>query len=67
MDGGSNPRRAGDTINLHDAYQVHQWTEIFNISAVALHSAVMAVGTNRSDVKRYLRALKSSASAFDRS
>ena len=46
---------AGDTIDLHDHYQVRQWTEIFDISTIALHDAVHAVGPMRVDVKRYLR------------
>lgn len=57
MDAG-NPPRAGDTIDLDDAYQVRQWTEIFAISAEQLADAVRAVGTDRAAVKRYVRARK---------
>jgi hypothetical protein len=44
-----------DNIDVSDAYQLQQWTEIFDISAAELRAAVDAVGPSARAVKHYVR------------
>jgi Protein of unknown function (DUF3606) len=58
MDERCASARVVDVIDLTDAYQVSQWTEIFDITEAELIAATSAVGCRAADVKRYLRARK---------
>jgi uncharacterized protein DUF3606 len=47
--------RPRDTIDLDSAYDVRQWTEIFNVGLDELRAAVIAVGPASTAVRQYLR------------
>jgi hypothetical protein len=51
----SNCRGSVDLIDIHNDYQVRQWTEILDVTADQLTDAVRAVGTVASKVRRYVR------------
>lgn len=48
--------RSGDFIDLNDAYQVTQWSEIFNITKEDLRETVERVGTRMVDVRAHIKA-----------
>jgi Protein of unknown function (DUF3606) len=50
--------RDGDFIDLGDAYQVDQWTEIFDVTRDDLAKAVREVGTSMGAVRKYIREAK---------
>lgn len=50
--------RNGDFIDLDDAYQVDQWTEIFDVTRNDLANAVREVGTSMGAVRKYIREAK---------
>ena len=41
-------------INVNEAYEVQYWSEKFNVSAERLREAVKEVGTQVTDVQKYL-------------
>ena len=49
--GGSDRRR----INIHEDYEVRDWSKKFGVTADDLKAAVKAVGTYAKDVEAYLK------------
>ncbi len=42
-------------INVHQDYELRDWSKKFGVSADALKAAVKAVGTNAAAVEQYLK------------
>lgn len=42
-------------INVHEDYELRDWSARFNVSPDDLKAAVAVVGTQASEVERYLR------------
>ena len=49
--GGADRKR----INIHQDYEVREWSEKFGVSAGELRGAVATVGVMADDVERYLK------------
>jgi hypothetical protein len=54
MRGGQDRR----TINLHQDFEVRDWSSKFGVTADELREAVAAVGNQASKVEEYLRSRK---------
>lgn len=44
-----------DRINLHEDYEVRDWTESLGVTMERLHEAVQAVGNSAEKVREYLK------------
>jgi hypothetical protein len=51
-----NPDRS--RINVHEAYELNDWSNKFGVSHDELKTAVKAVGTEAKDVEEYLKRSK---------